>query len=59
MLVGDVLDAKGRRLISIGREATFEAALGLFVEHNIGALPVAGATGHLLGQQPGRDDFRR
>jgi CBS domain-containing protein len=55
MLVGDVLDTKGRRLISIGPEANVEAALGLFVEHNIGALPVADATGHLLGIFTERD----
>jgi CBS domain-containing protein len=55
MLVGDVLKAKGRRLIIIGPEATVEEALALFVEHNIGALPVAEATGELLGIFTERD----
>jgi len=55
MLVGDVLKAKGRRLIFIGPEATVEEALALFVEHNIGALPVAGASGELLGIFTERD----
>jgi CBS domain-containing protein len=55
MLVGDVLKAKAQPLISIGPEATVEEALGLFVKHNIGALPVAGATGDLLGIFTERD----
>ena len=55
MLVGDVLEAKGRRVISIGPEATVEEALGLFVEHNIGALPVAAAGGQLVGIFTERD----
>jgi CBS domain-containing protein len=45
MLVRNVLDAKERRLISIGPGATVKEALALFVEHNIGSLPVVDASG--------------
>jgi CBS domain-containing protein len=55
MLVGDVLKAKGRRVISIGPEATVKEALALFVEHNIGSLPVAEVTGQLIGIFTERD----
>ncbi len=54
-LIDDVLMAKGRRIISIGPEATVEEALALFVEHNIGTLPVAAATEELLGIFTERD----
>jgi CBS domain-containing protein len=57
MLVDDVLKAKGRRIISIGPEATVEEALALFVEHNIGALPVAGATEEPLRIFTERDEI--
>jgi CBS domain-containing protein len=55
MLVRDVLKAKGRRVISIGPEATVKAALALFVEHNIGSLPVVKASGQLIGIFSERD----
>jgi len=55
MLVSDVLEAKGRRVISIGPEATVKEALALFVEHNIGSLPVAEVTGQLIGIFTERD----
>ncbi len=55
MLVRDVLDAKGRRLISIGPGATVKEALALFVEHNIGSLPVVDASGKLIGIFTERD----
>ena len=45
MLVRNVLEAKGRRLIAIGPDATVKEALTLFVEHNIGSLPVVDARG--------------
>jgi len=55
MLVRNVLEAKGRRLIAIGPEATVKEALTLFVEHNIGSLPVVDATGRLIGIFTERD----
>jgi len=55
MLVRDVLDAKGRRLITIGPEATVKQALELFVEHNIGSLPVVDASGQVVGIFTERD----
>ena len=55
MLVRDVLKAKGRRVISIGPEATVKEALALFVEHNIGSLPVVEASGQLIGIFSERD----
>ncbi len=55
MVVNDVLKAKGRRVISIGPKATVKEALALFVEHNIGSLPVVEATGQLIGIFTERD----
>ncbi len=55
MLVNDVLKAKGRRVISIGPEATVKEALALFVKHNIGSLPVVEVTGQLIGIFTERD----
>ena len=55
MLISDVLNAKGRRVISIGPEATVKEALALFVEHNIGSLPVVEVSGQLIGIFTERD----
>ncbi len=55
MFVRDVLKAKGRRVIWIGPEATVKEALALFVEHNIGSLPVVAADGILVGIFSERD----
>ena len=55
MLVRNVLDSKGRRLIAIGPEATVKQALALFVEHNIGSLPVVDTSGKLVGIFTERD----
>ena len=55
MLIRDVLDAKELRLISIGPGATVKEALALFVEHNIGSLPVIDASGQLIGIFTERD----
>ena len=49
MRVNNVLVAKERRLISIAPEASVKEALALFVEHNIGSLPVVDASGKLSG----------
>ena len=55
MFVRDVLKAKGRRVISIGPEASVKQALGRFVKHNIGSLPVVEATGLVVGIFSERD----
>ena len=55
MRVGNVLGAKERRLISIAPEASVKEALALFVEHNIGSLPVVDASGKLVGIFTERD----
>jgi CBS domain-containing protein len=55
MLVRDVLKSKGRRVIHIHPEASVREALALFVEHNIGSLPVVDASGALVGIYSERD----
>lgn len=55
MLVRNVLQSKPRKLITIAPEATVKEALGLFVEHNIGSLPVVDSEGRLLGIFTERD----
>lgn len=55
MLVRDVLRQKGRRVIHIPPTATVREALALFVEHNIGSLPVVGDDGRLIGIFSERD----
>ncbi len=55
MQVENVLETKERRLISIAPEASVKEALALFVEHNIGSLPVVDASGKLVGIFTERD----
>src|SRR5271157_5535464 len=55
MRVDNVLVAKERRLISIVPEASVKEALALFVEHNIGSLPVVDDSGKLIGIFTERD----
>lgn len=55
MLVRDVLKSKGRRVIHVGPTASVQEALGLFVEHNIGSLPVVDEDGQLIGIFSERD----
>ena len=55
MLIRTVLDQKARRLITIGPGATVREALGAFVEHNIGSLPVVNDSGKLVGIFTERD----
>lgn len=55
MLVRDVLRQKGRRVIQIPPDASVRDALALFVEHNIGSLPVVDDDGRLLGIFSERD----
>jgi CBS domain-containing protein len=55
MFVRDVLKAKGRRVVSIGPEASVKQALARFVKHNIGSLPVVEALGRVVGIFSERD----
>jgi CBS domain-containing protein len=55
MLIRDVLQEKERRVISIGPEASVKESLALFVEHNIGSLPVIESSGQLIGIFTERD----
>ena len=55
MRVGNVLGAKEQRLISVAPEASVKEALALFVEHNVGSLPVVNASGKLVGIFTERD----
>lgn len=55
MLIRDVLEQRTQRLITIHPGATVREALGAFVEHNIGALPVLDASGKLVGIFTERD----
>jgi CBS domain-containing protein len=55
MLIHQVLKEKVRRLITIGPEATVKEALAVFVEHNIGSLPVVSVSGKLIGIFTERD----
>jgi CBS domain-containing protein len=55
MFVSDVLKEKGRRVISIGPEATVKQALARFVKNNIGSLPVVEVLGQVIGIFSERD----
>jgi CBS domain-containing protein len=56
MLIDHVLpETSGRQVISIGPEATVREAVHLFVQHNIGSLPVVDAEGNLIGIFTERD----
>ena len=55
MRVGNVLSSKEQRLISIAPDASVKEALALFVEHNIGSLPVVDSSGKLVGIFTERD----
>jgi CBS domain-containing protein len=58
MLVRDVLDSKGRRLISIDSSATVSEAIAKLVQNNIGSLPVVDHSGRLIGIFSERDTLR-
>jgi CBS domain-containing protein len=56
MLIDTVLlETNGRHVISISPEATVREALHLFVQHNIGSLPVLDSSGRLIGIFTERD----
>ena len=58
MLVRDVLESKGRRVISIDSEATVSEAVAKLVQNNIGSLPVVDQSGSLVGVFSERDVLR-
>lgn len=58
MLVREVLDSKGRRLIAIDCDATVSEAVAKLVQNNIGSLPVLDNSGHLVGIFSERDVLR-
>ena len=58
MLVRDILNAKGNRIISIDPEATVHEAIARLVQNNIGALPVVDHDGRLVGIFAERDVLR-
>jgi CBS domain-containing protein len=58
MLVRDVLESKGRRVISIDCDATVSEAIAKLVQNNIGSLPVLDQRGGLVGIFSERDVLR-
>jgi CBS domain-containing protein len=58
MLVRDVLESKGRRIISIDPDATVSDAVSRLVQNNIGSLPVVDPSGKLVGVFSERDVLR-
>ncbi len=58
MLVRDVLEAKGGRMVTIDGEATVSEAIAKLVQNNIGSLPVVDGDGHLVGIFSERDVLR-
>lgn len=58
MLVRDVLESKGYRIISIDQEATVHEAIAKLVQNNIGSLPVVDQDGRLVGIFSERDVLR-
>src|SRR5207253_1844548 len=58
MLVRDVLESKGRRIVTIDSEATVSEAIAKLVQNNIGSLPVLDHEGHLIGIFSERDVLR-
>ena len=58
MLVRDVLDAKGRRVVAIDSEASVSEAIAKLVQNNIGSLPVVDQENRLVGIFSERDVLR-
>lgn len=57
MLVSELLDVKGRRLVTIDPEATVHEAAAALVRNNVGSLPVVD-DGRLVGVLSERDVLR-
>ena len=58
MLVRDVLQSKGRRIVTIDCEATVGEAIAKLVQNNIGSLPVVDHDEKLIGIFSERDVLR-
>ena len=58
MLVRDVIENKGHRVIAIDSDATVSEAIAKLVQNNIGSLPVVDHAGHLIGMFSERDVLR-
>jgi CBS domain-containing protein len=58
MLVRDVLQSKGRRIVTIDCEATVGEAIAKLVQNNIGSLPVVDHDKKLIGIFSERDVLR-
>jgi len=58
MLVRDVLQAKGNRIVTIDAGATVGEAIARLVQNNIGSLPVVDDEGKLVGIFSERDVLR-
>lgn len=58
MLVRDVLQAKGNRIVTIDCEATVGEAVAKLVQNNIGSLPVVDHENRLIGIFSERDVLR-
>ena len=58
MLVRDVIENKGRRVVAIDSDATVSEAIAKLVQNNIGSLPVVDHGGQLIGMFSERDVLR-
>lgn len=58
MLVRDVVESKGRQVISLDSDATVGDALAKLVHNNIGSLPIVDHDGRLVGILSERDVLR-
>lgn len=58
MKIQGILATKGTNVVTVRPEHTIREALALLAKHNIGALVVADADGHLLGILSERDIVR-
>jgi CBS domain-containing protein len=58
MLVSEILDLKGRRVVTIDSEATVQEAAAKLVQNDVGSLPVLDAEGRLAGVLSERDVLR-
>lgn len=58
MLVSEVLDMKGRRVVTIDSGANVQEAVARLVQHNVGSLPVIDEAGRLIGVFSERDVLR-
>lgn len=58
MLVSEVLDLKGRRIVTIDSEASVGEAVARLVQNDVGSLPVLDDEGRLVGVISERDVLR-